>query len=400
MASDLQSGTQLGHYRIERVIGRGGMGVVYLARDLGLDRYVALKILAPELAESETFRERFIRESRLAASLDHANIVPIYEADEVDGVLFIAMRYVQGHDLRAILGEEGRLDPYRAIVQIGTQVARALDAAHVRGLVHRDVKPGNVLVTSGEGSEGQGQCYLADFGLTRQTSSLSSLTRAGQFVGTLSYIAPEQIQDHGVDGRSDQYALAAVLFECLAGRPPFVKVNDAAMIYAHLEEQPPRLSATGWELPVSLDPVFARALAKEKQARFDTCGQLISAAREAAGIGAPSGQHALPNRPAGDRTTVTGERPSGDRTGTAAGPPPSTASGQWRRRPAGRNPATWWTAGVAVLLVAALALFVFRGGEGGGAPSRGHGGPPPNSFLYTLDTGVGTGGLAGSAQRG
>src|SRR5207249_1162054 len=249
-----QSGTQLGHYRIERVIGRGGMGVVYLARDLGLDRYVALKILAPGLAESETFRERFIRESRLAASLDHANIVPIYEADEVDGVLFIAMRYVQGHDLRAILVEEGRLDPYRAIAQIGTQVARALDAAHVRGLVHRDVKPGNVLLTSGEGAEAQGQCYLADFGLTRQTSSLASLTGAGQFVGTLSYIAPEQIQDHGVDGRSDQYALAAVLFECLAGRPPFVKNNDAAMIYAHLEEQPPRLSAIGWELPASLDP--------------------------------------------------------------------------------------------------------------------------------------------------
>jgi serine/threonine-protein kinase len=368
MASDLQSGTQLGHYRIERVIGRGGMGVVYLARDLSLDRYVALKILSPELAENETFRDRFIRESRLAASLDHANIIPIYEADEVNGVLFIAMRYVQGRDLRAILAEETRLDPHRAILQIGAQVARALDAAHVRGLVHRDVKPGNVLVTSGEGSDDQSHCYLADFGLTRQTSSLSTLTGEGQFVGTLSYIAPEQIQDHAVDGRSDQYALAAVLFECLGGRPPFIKDNDAAMIYAHLEEPPPRLSAIGWDLP-----------------------------REAAGFGAPSGQYPVPV-PAGDRTTVTSERPSGERSGSPGGAQIGAAAGpaasQWRRKPLARNPATWWTVGVAAVIITALVLFLV----GGGGASHRATGPPPESVLYTLDTGAGAGGSPGSVQ--
>jgi serine/threonine protein kinase len=394
MASDLQSGTQLGHYRIERVIGRGGMGVVYLARDLGLDRYVALKILSPELAESDTFRDRFIRESRLAASLDHPNIIPIYEADEVDGVLFIAMRYVQGRDLRAILAEETRLDPQRAILQIGTQVARALDAAHLRGLVHRDVKPGNVLVTAEE-SEHQFHCYLADFGLTRQTSSLSTLTGEGQFVGTLSYIAPEQIQDHGVDGRSDQYALAAVLFECLAGRPPFVKDNDAAMIYAHLEEPPPRLSAIGWDLPEALDGVFVRGLAKEKQDRFETCGQLIGAAREAAGFGPPSGTYPIPG-PVGDRTTVTADRPSASR-GVQSGPHALAPSGPWRRKSLARNPATWWTAGVTAVVITALVLFFVIGG-GGGSTGRGHPGPPPASVLYTMDTGVGAGGSPSSAH--
>jgi serine/threonine-protein kinase len=402
MASDLQNGTQLGHYRIERIVGRGGMGVVYLARDLGLDRYVALKILAPELAENATFRERFIRESRLAASLDHANIIPIYEADEVDGVLFIAMRYVQGRDLRMILAEEERLDPYRAIVQIGTQVARALDAAHVRGLVHRDVKPGNVLITTGEGTEGH--CYLADFGLTRQTASLSGLTGAGQFVGTLSYIAPEQIQDHGVDGRSDQYSLAAVLFECLAGRPPFVKESDPAVIYAHLEEPPPPLSAIGWGLPQELDGVFERALAKEKQDRFDTCAALIAAAREAAGFGPPSGAYLVPERPLGDRTTVTAERPPGGRTpsrpgrpGTAppGGPGTTSPSGTWRRKSAARSPATWWTVAVAALVVVALALFLFKGGS---SPGPEHGAARGNA-LYLFETNVGVGGSPGVLKK-
>src|SRR5262249_19011814 len=158
---------------------------------------------------------------------------------------------------------------------------RALDAAHGRGLVHRDVKPANVLITSGEGPEDGGHCYLVDFGLTRQTSSLSTLTGQGQFVGTLAYVAPEQIEDRGVDGRSDQYALGAVIFECLTGRPPFVKETDAAMIYAHLEEEPPRISELDANLPVALDAVFVRALAKEKQDRFESCGRFVEAARSA-----------------------------------------------------------------------------------------------------------------------
>jgi serine/threonine-protein kinase len=416
---DLQLGTKLGHFRIERVIGRGGMGVVYLARDESLGRPVALKVLAPELAENEVFRERFIRESRLAASLDHANIVPIYEADEADAVLFIAMRYVQGMDLRTLLASEGRLPPDQGIVRIGVQVARALDAAHTRGLVHRDVKPANVLITSGDGHEDGGHCYLADFGLTRQTSALSTLTGQGQFVGTLAYVAPEQIEDRGVDGRADQYALGAVLFECLTGRPPFVKETDPAMIYAHLEEQPPRISDLAGDLPVGLDAVFARALAKEKQDRFESCGRFVEAARAAAGLGGSSIPGIAPAVP--DGTTVTGRLPPRDPSangglpadaarraadgaaaagaeaaGSSAVRPAAGVAGDWRRKPLlATRSAVLWGLAVVVLLAAAVGIVVLRG------PSNGTTGPPPgtpHSYLFLLSTGLGTGEPPGEAK--
>ena len=191
--------------------------------------------MAPELSGDSGFRERFLRESRLAASLDHPNVIPIHEAGEADGVLFIAMRYVDGTDLKRLLAEEGRLDPARA-VGIVERVADALDAAHEQGLVHRDVKPGNVLISKA------GHLYLSDFGLTKQAGSESGLTQTGQFMGTVEYVAPEQIQGATVDGRADQYALACVLFECLTGEVPFGRDSAAGSIYAHLEADPPSAS--------------------------------------------------------------------------------------------------------------------------------------------------------------
>ena len=190
MATDARIGSELAGYRIETAIGRGGMGVVYRAEQIRLGRKVALKLLAPELAENAGFRARFEHESRLAAALDHPNIVPLYEAGEADGLLFISMRYVEGTDLRALLNRHGRLEPQRAI-DVAAQVAGALDAAHARGLVHRDVKPGNILIAPGAAAGAPEHCYLTDFGLTKDTSSPVELTATGTFVGTIDYIAPE-----------------------------------------------------------------------------------------------------------------------------------------------------------------------------------------------------------------
>jgi serine/threonine protein kinase len=206
----LASGATFAGYRIESVAGRGGMGVVYRATDLSLERPVALKLIAPELAEDEQFRRRFLKEPKLAAALDHPNVVPIYEAGEHDGRLYLAMRFVDGDDLRTLLRSGDGLPPERGLA-ILAQVAGALDAAHRRGLVHRDVKPANVLVDE------DGHAYLTDFGVTKQLGG--DTTETGQIVGTLDYLAPEQIRGEDVDGRADLYALGCVLYECFAGAP-------------------------------------------------------------------------------------------------------------------------------------------------------------------------------------
>src|ERR671936_1051409 len=245
-------GTELAGYRIERVLGRGGMSVVYLAHDPRLKRNVALKLLAPELAEDDRFRVRFLRESQLAASLDHPNVVPVYEAGEVDGLLYIAMRYVSGTDLKALLRAQGALTPERAIA-VAAQVASALDAAHERGLVHRDVKPSNVLLA---GRAGREHCYLADFGLSTSASDRSAATDPQQIVGTIDYVAPEQIRGAEVDGRADVYSLACLLYESLTGDVPFRHVSDVAVIYAPLEEPPPKASGRGAALGPELDAVL------------------------------------------------------------------------------------------------------------------------------------------------
>ena len=270
----------LSAYQVEELIGRGGMGEVYLARDPRLDRPVALKVLGADLAGDERFRERLLRESRLAAALDHPNVVPIYEAGEAEGRLFIAMRYVDGVDLRALLRRQGALAPERALA-LAAQVAGALDAAHARGLVHRDVKPSNVLV---DDPGGRDHCYLADFGLTQSASDRGPAD--GSLMGTLDYVAPEQIRGDEIDGRVDQYALACLVFECLTGSLPFRRDSEIATIFAHLEEPPPAASDRRRDLPPELDGVLVRGMAKDPADRYESCDALVAAARAAVGLDA------------------------------------------------------------------------------------------------------------------
>jgi ABC-type branched-subunit amino acid transport system substrate-binding protein/tRNA A-37 threonylcarbamoyl transferase component Bud32 len=279
VGAELSVGSELLGYRIEAVLGRGGMGIVYLAEDLRLKRRVALKLLSPDLAEDERFREGLLAESELAASLDHPNIVPIYQVGEADGRIFISMRYVEGEDLKRRL-KKGPLSPQYSLALI-SQVASALDAAHARRLVHRDVKPSNMLIAPAAGHEGADHVYLADFGLTRRLSEQELSAEQGQLMGTVDYVAPEQIRGESVDGRADVYSLGCLLFECLGGEPPFRHKSDVALLFAHLREEPPSLIDLRPELPPEIDSVIAKALAKEPHLRYQTCRQLVEAAREA-----------------------------------------------------------------------------------------------------------------------
>jgi predicted Ser/Thr protein kinase len=272
----IQRATELSAYVVDQVIGRGGMGVVYRAWDRRLERNVALKILAPRYADDGAFRERLLRESRLAASLDHPNVVPVYEVGDSDGRFFLAMRYVEGTDLRALLRLEGLLPPARAL-EIASQVAAALDSAHARGLVHRDVKPSNVLIDE------SGHCYLADFGLTQSVSDRGQPTD-GALLGTLDYVAPEQIRGDAVDGRADVYSLGCVIYECLTGEVPFGRSSEAAAIYAHLEDEIPRASEHRPGLPPGIDAVLPRAMAKRAEERQETCAELVEEVRAALGL--------------------------------------------------------------------------------------------------------------------
>ncbi|GAA0583760.1 serine/threonine-protein kinase [Streptomyces crystallinus] len=281
-------GRRIAGYRIEREIGRGGMAVVYRARDLRLERTVALKLLAPELARNDTFRQRFTHESRVAAAIDHPHIVPVFEAGETDGVLYIAMRYVAGRDLRALLDQEGPL-PVATAARIAAQVASALDAAHEHDLVHRDVKPGNVLVAPGTDSDHPEHVYLTDFGLTKKSLSLTGFTTVGQFVGTLDYVAPEQISGRPVDGRCDVYSLACVVYETMAGTPPFQRDDDMALLWAHQYDPPPALTERRPDIAAGVDAVMAKALAKIPDDRYDSCLAFVAALRAAASGAGPGG---------------------------------------------------------------------------------------------------------------
>jgi YVTN family beta-propeller protein len=265
---------ELRGYRAEELIGRGGTGEVYRALDVRLERQVALKVLAAGVAADERFRDRFLSESRLAASLDHPNVIPIYEAGEQDERLFIAMRYVRGKDLKALLRRQGALDSARTVA-IARQLAGALDAAHRAGLVHRDVKPSNVLLDSEEGRE---HCYLADFGLTQSATERGPTD--GQFMGTVAYVSPEQIRGEQVDGRADQYGLACLIFECLTGSVPYGSRSEVATIFAHLQEPVPKPSERA-DLPAALDEVIARGMAKAPDDRYESCTALVEAATDA-----------------------------------------------------------------------------------------------------------------------
>jgi len=273
-------GSQIGKYVLEQQIGHGGMAVVFRARDDQLGRQVALKIMAPSVASDAEFRQRFIRESKAAAAVDDPHIIPLFEAGESDGVLFIAMRYVAGGDVRSLLAREGPLSVGRACA-ILVSVASALDAAHAAGLVHRDVKPGNMLIDVRQGRPDH--VYLADFGLTKATSGAVTLTGTGRFLGTADYAAPEQIRGRRVDGRTDQYALACAAVEMLTGQTPFPLEEVIAVLTAHMSEPPPLLSARRHGLPAELDAVLGRALAKSPGDRYRSCGDFTAAFQRAAG---------------------------------------------------------------------------------------------------------------------
>jgi hypothetical protein len=270
---DVAAGSVIAGYRVEELAGRGGMGVVYRATQLALDRQVALKLIAPEFADDALFRQRFKRESRLAASIDHPNVIPVHEAGETNGSLFISMRWVEGTDLGTLIRRGGGLEPERATA-IVAQVASALDAAHAHGLVHRDVKPANVLVAAGPFEH----VYLTDFGLVKRLQASAELTRSGQLLGTIDYVAPEQVRRTGGDARADVYSLGCVLLHCLTGRVPFESDDEIATIYAHLNARPPAPSELVPELGSGLDEVVARAMAKEPEQRYQSAGELGRAA--------------------------------------------------------------------------------------------------------------------------
>ena len=339
---ELVPGDVIGGYRVRAIAGRGGMGVVYRAEDLALGREVALKVIAPQLAGDSRFRQRFVRESRIAAGLEHPNVVLVYGAGEESGRLFIAMRYVDGTDLQQLL-QRGALDPHRAVALVG-QVAEALDAAHARGLVHRDVKPANVLVTSMGGTE---QAYLTDFGLTRETAAGDGLTKTGQWVGTLAYVAPEQIRGEPVDARVDVYALGAVLYQAVTGSPPFGVESELEALAAHLDEPPPKPSKSG--APKALDDVVERAMNKDPSRRFRSAGDLGRAAVAAV----EGGRVRL-----AERSVATG----------AAAP---VDVGRRRHRRS-RGGVLLAGAGAGAVVVAALAIAALAGvfSGGGGAPDN------------------------------
>jgi serine/threonine protein kinase len=313
--ADALIGAPFAGYRIDELVGRGGMGVVYRATDVALERSVALKLLAPDLARDESFRRRFATESKVAASLDHPNVIPIYHAGDCDGVLYLAMRYVRGEDLRARLQRQGRLDPADA-ARLVVQVGSALDAAHEAGLVHRDVKPANVLL------DGHDHAYLTDFGLTKRLASETVETRAGQILGTLDYIAPEQIRGDALGPFTDVYALACMSVHLLTGTVPFPVDTEEGKLWSHLSERPPRPSARCPDLPRALDAVLERAMAKEPALRHPSAGEL--AAETADAVAAPPRRRPAPAaRVAAARARESAVRP--------AAPPPAAPPADPRR---------------------------------------------------------------------
>jgi serine/threonine protein kinase len=309
-------GTTFAGYRVEGLLGHGGMGVVYRAEHPRLGASVALKVMDPELATDEVFRERFLREARAAARIGHPNIIPIYDAGEWDGDLYMAMRLIEGEDLKSVLRKEGPLSVEQTH-EIGIQVASALDAAHRSGLIHRDVKPGNILIETG-GDPGSGfTAYVADLGLTKHLESRVGLTQSGQMVGTIYYAAPEQITNGVVDGRADIYSLACVLFECLTGSPPYVRDNQAAVIWAHLHDEVPRATSTKPSLPRCVDHALAKGMAKSPDERFTTARELVDALRSS-----PE-----------DVTEAGGRNGTQARAMLSSQPPPGPASTTRKARP-------------------------------------------------------------------
>jgi N-acetylneuraminic acid mutarotase len=335
--AELAIGSEFAGYRIEEVAARGGMGVVYRATQLRLKRTVALKLVTPALARDTSFRERFRREWMIAASMDHPNVIPVYEAGEEDESLYIAMRWVEGTDLRETI-DRGALEPSHA-AHLVSQVANALDAAHERDLIHRDVKPANILIT------GQDHVYLTDFGLTKHASSISGLTRTGQWVGTVDYTAPEQIEGAPVSPRTDVYSLGCVLFEALTGRTPYKRENDLATLWAHVYAPPPSVLEVSPDIPARFDDVLRRAMAKDPAERYASAGEVGRAA-----LAAARGE----------------EGPARERIRAAAPPPRDKPIPQLKPEPArSRRPGRRLVSGLVglLLLVAAVVAIVALSGS-------------------------------------
>jgi serine/threonine-protein kinase len=344
---DARLSGKIAGYRLDGYIGQSDMGTVYLAQDERLDRRVALKVLAPELAGQAAFRARLLRESRAAAAVGHPHIMPVYEAVDADGILYVAMRYVQDGDTRSLLNRLGPL-PLAPAWSIIAQVASALDAAHARGLIHRDVKPANILLEGGSASgdgtphqaEGRaGHMYLSDFGMGTDTSVGQFIT-TGQFIGTLDYVAPEQIEGRALDGRTDLYSLACVGFELLCGTPLFEQDQGLTVMYAQLYAPPPSAKARRPELAAAVDRVLATALAKNPADRHATCGQFAEELFEALGL---AGQPATParSRPSGDAglDPRSGPEPARIQAPAPTGPPqPSPEPVSEAARPAAQRP--------------------------------------------------------------
>ena len=376
-------GAEFADYRLDALLGHGGMSIVYRAEHVRLGRKVALKLLSPQLSEDEGFRDRFTRESRLAAALDHPNIIPIYEANEAEGVFFIAMRYVEGADLRALIRRESPLQLERTI-SIINQTANALAAAHDKGLIHRDVKPANILIDAGAGHDGLDHAYLSDFGVAKQTSA-PGFTKTGIFVGTADYASPEQIEGKELDGRADVYSLGCVIYECLTGSSAYDKDSEVALMYAHLLEAPPSVTEKRPDLPAEIDEVVAKAMAKSRDERYQTPKEAASELRRvlsdvAAGSaaaaaggretvlagatvsGGDEGSGTTASTPKPGETVVSGGGPQ--QPARAAAPDAPNEPGRARRSPLVALAAAGALAAIG-LIVAVLAL---AGGDDDGEP--------------------------------
>ncbi len=413
-------GEEFAGYRLLSVLGRGGMSIVFRAENPRLGNVIALKVLDPELANNDVFRSRFLEESRIAASMNHPNVIPIHDTGSSDGLLYIAMRYVSGTDLRQMLKQRGALPADEAVFLV-SQAARALDAAHRRGLVHRDVKPANLLVEQGTDEGDPEHVYLTDFGITKHQDGVSGLTSAGALLGTIDYIAPEQVRGMSVLGMADQYSLGCVLYECLTGRLPYEKDFGTAIMWAHVEEPPIPATTARPGLPRAIDDVFSRVLAKLPGERYDSCRAFMNDAGRALGLAEPmsasgsigmmSGSGALPYTPelAGGGylpSELTHDRYESRADPTASWPvsqpvaPPTTADpvvaptgpgrrpGRRRKRSRGGG---WLVAALALLLVAGAAAGVTLG------LTRGHNTPAASGGTPTAGGSTAPGSATASA---
>lgn len=378
--AELAPGAVFGEFRVEGLIAHGGMGIVYKARQERLGRLVALKVIAPHLALDEGFRERFRREAQMAAAIDHPNVLPIYAAGEIDDQPYLAMRYVEGTDLRAVIDRDAPLELGR-VIDLLAQVAGALDAAHARGLIHRDVKPANILID--QGVPGREVVYLTDFGLTRGRTD-TRLTQTGTWVGTVDYMAPEQFESRQADAGVDKYSLACVMYEALTGVRPFERDSDVQVMFAHIRDDPPAATQVRADLPAGVDDVMRTGMAKAPEDRFATCGALVDALRSTVSSGAPEAPAATAPAVPAVESTLTGPTPDTSEpvgaplsgpSGTQVGPRTvvdgdSPSGGGVSPEPGGGGRKPWPTrklvgvvGGAAALVVGVVAAAALTGGD-------------------------------------